>query len=180
MSVVDLVVLGLLLDEPMNAYRLARIIDERQLGRLVKISKPVVYKSCKRLGKGGYLDGESRRETEMPEKVVYTVNGSGREHFRQLMLHFSSRITPVHFEFNSFVWNLRHLEPAAATEMLQALQKELQTWLHWLGVHEREDVQGEDFGVRMVVKHYRMMLTAQVNWIHQVIAEYRQQKGETK
>ena len=112
--------------------------------------------------------------------VVFTVNASGRRHFTQLMIHFSSRINPVHFEFNSFVWNLRHLEPAVGAEMLQALHTELDSWLNWVVVHEREDVQGHDFGVRMVVKQYRMVLTAQVQWIQEAIAEHRQQTGVAK
>lgn len=180
MSVVDLVVLGILMDEPMNAYRLARFIDERQLGRLVKISKPVVYKSCKRLKNGGYLDSETLRESEMPEKVVYTVNQPGRERFNQLMWHFSNNLNHFHFEFNSFIWNLPHLKHEEGARLLENLHSELEQVLGWLVIHQKEAAAQATFGTRMVVKQYRMVISTLVEWVEEVIAEYKNMGGEKR
>ncbi len=73
-STIDLMVLGLLKETPQNAYELVRLVENRELRRLLQISKPAVYKSCKRLFKAGFVDGELIREGEQPEKMVYTVN----------------------------------------------------------------------------------------------------------
>ena len=177
LSVVDLLVLGILMDEPMNAYRLAQYVDERQLGRLVKVSTPALYKSCRRLSEAGCLTGKAVRETEAPEKVVYSVNKTGKKHFHKLMLHFSTHINPYHFEFNSFIWNLHRLDPAEALRLLEALQVALLALHRWLVVHEKEDVSKAHFGARMVVKQYRMVVTSLVQWIKETIDEYRQTAG---
>jgi len=172
MSVIDLFVLGLLHAEPMNAYGLANAVEERGLDRLVKVSKPAIYKSCRRLAAAGYLTGKRVRETEAPEKVVYTVSKAGSGYFRELMLHFSERISPFHFEFNTFIWNLHRLEHAEAMRMLRRLQSELGALQAWLLAHEREQ-RGADFGARVVVKQYRMVITALVQWMKETIEEFQ-------
>jgi DNA-binding PadR family transcriptional regulator len=177
LSVIDLVVLGILMDEPMNAYRLAQFVEERQLGRLVKLSKPAIYKSCRRLAAAGCLIGKAVRETEAPEKVVYSVNKTGKQHFRELMLHFSKHINPFHFEFNSFIWNLHRLDRAEGLRMLETLRAELVELQRWLVIHEKVDVSKAGFGARMVVKQYRMVVTTLVQWIEETIEEYRQTSG---
>lgn len=175
LSVIDLVVLGLLMDEPMNAYYLAQITEERQLGRLVKLSKPAIYKSCRRLADAGYLSGKVVRESEAPEKVVYTVSEAGREHFHRLMEHFSSNISSFHFDFNSFIWNLHRLDRAEGMAMLEGLLSELNEIRRWLVAHERENRTDPklSFGAKMVVKQYRMVFTTLVKWAESTIEEYR-------
>ena len=158
----------------MNAYRLAQMIEDRQLGRLVKISKPVVYKSCKRLGKAGFLDSHTLRETEMPEKTVYTVNAAGRAHFLELMRHFSSQINHFHLDFNSFIWNLGRVGHGEGLAMLETLLGTLRQIQQFIVVHEREDVAQANFGTRMVVKQYRMLFNTLVNWAEEALTEYRQ------
>ena len=179
-SVIDLVVLGILMDEPMNAYRLAQFVDERHLGRLVKISRPAIYKSCRRLSGADCLAGKAVRETEAPEKVVYSVTQAGKQHFHELMLHFSQKINPFHFEFNSFIWNLYHLDQAEGLQMLETLRAALVEAQRWLVIHEKEDVQKADFCVRMVVKQYRMVVNTLVQWIEETIEEYQQTSGGSK
>lgn len=176
-SVIDLVVLGILLDEPMNAYRLAEFVDQRQLGRLVKISRPAIYKSCRRLLRAHCLTGKAVRETEAPEKIVYSVIKAGKQRFQDLMRHFSHRLNPFHFEFNSFIWNLYHVDKAEGMNMLTALRKEMTEMRDWLAVHEKRDLLQAGFGARMVVKQYRMVLGTLVQWIEETIDEYRRIPG---
>lgn len=168
------------MDEPMNAYRLAQYVDERKLGRLVKISRPAIYKSCRRLCDAGCLAGTAMRETEAPEKVVYTVSDVGKQRFYELMVHFSRQINPFHFEFNSFIWNLYHLDPAEGLQMLETLQSALVEVQRWLVIHEKEDVSKAGFGTRMVVKQYRMVVTTLVQWIKETIEEYQLTSGDLK
>jgi DNA-binding PadR family transcriptional regulator len=179
-SVVDLVVLGILMDEPRNAYRLAQHVDQGQLGRLVKLSKPAIYKSCRRLAVAGSLIGRPVRETEAPEKVVYSVNATGKRHFRELMRHFSGHVSPFHFEFHSFIWNLHRLGRAEGLRMLEALRAELVELRRWLMAHEQNDMSRAAFGARVVVKQYRMVVTTLVQWIEETTDEYRHTSGGWK
>ncbi len=175
MSTIDLIILGILLVNPMNAYELTRFIDDKQVGRLIKISKPAIYKCCKRLFKAGYLDGETVREGEMPEKVIYSVNKKGKDRFYELMEHFSGNINPFYFEFNSFLWNIDRLEKTKALEMLENLKAQLQELKDWIIQHEKEESSNIAFSARMIIKQYRMMVITLVTWIEETIEDYKRE-----
>lgn len=179
-SVVDLVVLGLLFEGPLNAYGLNKVVDDRELGRLVKVSKPALYKSCRRLSDAGHLSGKAVRETEAPEKVVYSLTRSGKQHFNDLMAFYSSRLLPFHFEFNSFIWHLTLLEPAEGLAMLTRLKNELVQVQRWLIAHEKSNGPGVSFGARVVVKQYRMVVTTLVQWATETIEEFPRRPGASK
>jgi len=68
-----MVVMGILHREPMNAYRLAQFVEQKNVTRLVKLSTPAIYKSCRRLFEQQYLSGEVKRDGEAPEKRMYKV-----------------------------------------------------------------------------------------------------------
>ncbi len=175
MSTIDLIVLGILLENPMNAFELTRYIEDREIGRLVKISTPAVYKCCKRLFKGAYLDGERVREGEMPEKVIYSVNPKGRERFYELMAYFSGNINPFYFEFNSFIWNLERIEKSKALEMLGNLRNQLVTLKGWIIQHENEVASKVTFPAKAIIKQYRMLITMLVIWVEETIDDYNKE-----
>ncbi len=173
MSTTDLIILGILLENPMNAYELTRFIDDKQVGRLLKISKPAVYKCCKRLFKAEYLDGETVREGEMPEKVIYSVNQKGQGRFYELMEHFSGNLNPFYFEFNSFLWNIDKVEKTKTLEMLKNLKDQLLALKNWIVQHEKETPSSIDFAPRMIIKQYRMMIITLAIWIEETIDDYK-------
>ncbi len=175
MSTTDLIILGILLENPMNAYELTRFIDDKEVGRLIKISKPAVYKCCKRLFKAEYLDGETVREGEMPEKVIYSVNQKGRDRFYELMEHFSGSINPFYFEFNAFLYNIDKLENTKALEMLENLKDQLEQLKIWIIQHEKEVSSTIIFSNRAIIKQYRMMISTLVTWIIETIDDYKRE-----
>lgn len=173
MSTIDLIILGILLKEPQNAFELTRYIERKNIGRLIKISKPAVYKCCKRLFKDGFLDGKIVREGEMPEKTIYTVNPKGKDRFHELMRHYSNNLKPFYFEFNSFLWNIDELESEQGLEMLQNLETQLKSFAKWIDQHEKEIPAEAGFSVRMIVKQYRMLLLTLITWVEEAIMEFK-------
>ena len=175
MSTIDLIILGILLENPMNAYELTRFIDNKQVGRLLKISTPAVYKCCKRLFKAQYLDGKTVREGEMPEKVIYSVNQKGQARFYNLMEHFSGNLNPFYFEFNCFLLNIDKIEKTKALEMLENLKARLQELKGWIIQHEKEVSSSIVFPARTIIKQYRMMVITLVTWIEETIEDYKRE-----
>ena len=173
MSTIDLIILGILLENPMNAFELTRLVDNKEIGKLLKISEPAIYKCCKRLFKAGYVDGEKVREGEMPEKVIYSVNQKGQGRFYELMEHFSGKLNPFFFEFNSFLWNIDNVEKTKALEMLKNLRDQLLALKNWIIQHEKETPSSSGFAIRMIHKQYRMMLTTLAIWIEETINDYK-------
>ncbi len=144
----------------------------------MKISKPAVYKSCKRLFKADLLDGRIVRKGELPEKVIYTVNPKGKRHFNDLMKHYSSNIQHIYFNFNSFLWHIEKLDRPEALDMLEGLQRSLITIKTWLKAHA-EDKHCDatiPFSGKMIIKQYQMIMAALVEWIAETISEYKKLK----
>ncbi len=175
MSTIDLIILGILLEHPMNAYELTGFIDNKQVGRLLKISTPAIYKCCKRLFKAQYLDGKTVREGEMPEKVIYSVNQKGQAHFYKLMEHFSGNLNPFYFEFNCFLLNIDKIEKTKALEMLENLKAQLQELKGWIIQHEKESSSTIGFAAGMIVKQYRMIIVTLVTWIEETIDDFKRE-----
>ncbi|MFA5902351.1 MAG: PadR family transcriptional regulator [Desulfobacula sp.] len=175
MSTIDLIILGILLNNPLNAFELTRFMDTYHIGRLVKISKPAVYKCCKRLFQSGFLDGETVREGEMPEKVIYSVNEKGRGRFYELMEHFSSNLNPFYFEFNSFIYHLDKMPKHEALKMLENFKTQLSDIRKWVLLHEKEQSAKRSFASKSIVKQYRMMIVTLGIWIDETIEDFKQE-----
>jgi len=177
MSTIDLIILGILLNDPKNAFELNRIIEDKQIDKLLKISKPAVYKCCKRLFKAGYLDGVTVKEGEMPEKVIYSVNQEGMNYFYELMEYFSNNLKPFYFDFNTFLWNIDALEPEEGLKMLQNLEKEIKNFAEWITQHEKEIPTSAGFAVRIIVKQYRMLILTLADWMKDTVREFKKENN---
>ncbi len=175
MSTIDLVILGILTDNPLNAFELTRLIDEKQIGKFLKISKPAVYKSCKRLFKNEFLDGETVREGEMPEKVIYSVTKEGKDRFYELMDNYSKELNPIFFEFNSFIWHIEKINKADGLEMLNRLKGGMVEFRDWLIQHEKEVPHNLNFAAKSIVRQYRMILVTLVEWIEATIEDFKKE-----
>ncbi|MEW6713217.1 MAG: PadR family transcriptional regulator [Candidatus Riflebacteria bacterium] len=175
MSAIELIILGILSGRAMNAYELVQYIDSLQIGRLIKISKPAVYKTCKRLFQAGYLNGKTTREGENPEKTIYSPNAAGKKHFLALMEHFSGNVQPFYLDFNSFLWNIDKLERKKARRMLLNLRDQLIAWREWIIKHEAED-EGRNYAQRNIVRQYRMLFIALVEWADEALRDFEKSK----
>ena len=171
-SIVDMVVLGILLKEPMNAYRLAQFVEQQNVTRLVKLRTPAIYKSCKRLYEQGHLGGELKRDGEAPEKTMYSVTNAGHERFKDLMSHFAGAITPFYFDINSVVYCLEQLDYEPGLELIDTFAAEIQAIQSWMIPHSKEAEATATFASRMIVKQYLTVVNVLVEWVEQLREEF--------
>lgn len=176
-SIVDMVVLGILLKEPMNAYRLAQFVERNNVTRLVKLSTPAIYKSCKRLFEQGNLNGELKRDGEAPEKTMYEVTGAGQERFGVLMNHFAGTISTFYFDINSVIYSLEQLGYEEGLQLIDAYAAEINALQAWLIPHSQEAGAKASFGNRMIVKQYLMVVKVLVEWAEQLREEFIKERG---
>lgn len=172
MSTIDLLVLGILMRGARNAYELVRYIREHQVDRVVKISEPAIFKACRRLAEKGYVDGETVRESGVPDKVVYAINDLGRARFMELMEHFASSYKPFYLEINTVLWNIDGLPKKAARQILTAMQRQLHMAYSAVQGHEAEVADQVPFGPRQIIKQYRMTFATLVQWVDEMVLEF--------
>lgn len=177
-SIVDMVVLSILLKEPMNAYRLAQLVEQRSITRLVKLSTPAIYKSCKRLFEQGNLIDSLERDGEAPEKTMYKVSAKGLKRFEQLMAHFASTISPFYFDINSVIFSLEQLDFEQGLKLIKTYEAEISAIQLWLIPHSKEAQAKATFSNRMIVKQYLMIVNVLMEWVEQLREEYIKERGQ--
>jgi DNA-binding PadR family transcriptional regulator len=175
LSAVNLWIMGLLVDHPLGAYDIARIVETDVIGRLLKVSVPAVYKNIKELQRAGYLEMERTRTGEMPEKKVYSVTESGKAYFLKLMDYYSSNLLDYYFEFNTFLANLDKVDKETGLKMLENLRDQFYRIKAWIVAHEQEArARSAPFAAMAIIKQYRMIDYTLIAWIEEVIDEYSQ------
>ncbi|QQO09849.1 PadR family transcriptional regulator [Breznakiella homolactica] len=127
MSAIDLILLGLVLEQPRSAYEIQKQIEYRNIGKWVRISSPSVYKKVLVLEQKGYLESRAVRESRMPEKTVYSVTGEGHRHFLSLMETTAAAPVQAVFDFNAVIANLHKIPKQDALRLLSAIEENIRT-----------------------------------------------------
>ena len=91
MATIDLIVLGMVKQQPLSAYDIQKLVEYRNISKWVKISTPSIYKKVIQLEQKGYLKGNIEKQGKMPEKVVYSLTNEGESEFEKLMIEISSK-----------------------------------------------------------------------------------------
>ena len=126
MSTIDLVILGSICQSPKSAYDLQKQIEARNLARWVKIGSFTVYKKVVQYEAKGYVESQTVKNGNMPEKTVYTITQKGKETFRDLMTKFSVAQTRIFLDFNAVIVNLALLEEDFADECVANMKNSIQ------------------------------------------------------
>ena len=175
MSTVDLIILGILMKQPMNAYEMKKTLEYRNVKAWTKLSYPAVYKNLVKLSKAGYLDSETVRDGGMPEKTIYTINQKGRDYFLQLMKNASDNPGMVYIEFASFAMYLGEVDKETGSEMIDHLQENINEKLD--GIKAQMKIKGDAPEMaRSIIDLHIRMYEVFAEWITDFQAIYHKQK----
>lgn len=122
MSAVDLILLGIVLEQPSSAYDIQKSVEYRNLSKWVKISSPSIYKKVIQLEEKGYFRSEIVREGKMPEKTVYSITPEGIAYFLSLMKQTAARTVSVLFDFNAVIAGLNKVPKDMALALIDDIQ----------------------------------------------------------
>jgi len=88
---VDVVVLGLVAEEPVYGYELIERFRSRGTGRWTEVARASVYQALKRLEDAGLVTGKAQGGVEGPDRRVYRITRPGRDRLRKgLMERFGA------------------------------------------------------------------------------------------
>jgi PadR family transcriptional regulator PadR len=85
-SKVEVVVLGLLFEEPMYGYELLERFRTRGMGAWIELGKASVYQALRRLEVEGSISSKLEAGTEGPDRRVYRLARPGRDRLRRGVL----------------------------------------------------------------------------------------------
>jgi len=122
MSSIDIILLGMLIEGPMSAYEMNKILEERQVRIWLKISEAAVYRNLRHLQDRGCTENHTEKQGLMPEKTIYTITPQGREYFVELMEKASLAPVRLHFDFDAFAAHFHHLSAGKGLDLLKNLE----------------------------------------------------------
>ncbi|MEV0310708.1 PadR family transcriptional regulator [Nonomuraea fuscirosea] len=176
-STLGLIVLGLLAEEPMHAYRMQQLIRQRGKDRVVNVrARQSLYQVVERLLRLGLI---AVRETvpggSHPDRVVYAITEAGREtatEWQRQMLSLGRDPFP---EFVAAVSMLMALPPDDARRQLERRIELLAADLA-----ETEAVLAASDGLPRLFlldeEYRRALLTAELAWVRSVVTDLRDRR----
>ena len=141
MATIDLIVLGMVKDQPLSAYDIQKLVEYRNISKWVKISTPSIYKKVIQLEDKGFLQSVPVKENNMPEKAVYSLTDSGKQEFERLMQELSTQPIRIFLDFNAVIVNLDSLPAEKQSDCIISIKRnvmELKSYLEE-NLREKED-----------------------------------------
>lgn len=120
-SVLALVLLSLLAEEPMHPYRMHEVIKERGKDRIANVSaRNSVYQTIDRLLRAELIAvRETARDERRPERTVYEITATGRDALRTWTADMLTSPANEYPEFPAALASLMVLSPADVTAGLE-------------------------------------------------------------
>jgi DNA-binding PadR family transcriptional regulator len=173
-SSLGLIVLWLLFEEPMHAYRMQKLLEAYGKDRVVNVrSRASLYQTIERLMRLGLVEvSETVRTESHPDRIVYAITDAGRDVARE-WLREMLRTTGGEFpEFIAAVSMLFGLQPEDARRQLELRAEALAAQL----ADTESALQSAPGLPRLFLleeEYRRTMLEAELTWVRGVIEDLR-------
>ena len=126
MATIDLIVLGMLKQEPLSAYDIQKLVEYRNISKWVKISTPSIYKKVIQLEEKGYITSDTVQGENLADKAIYSLTADGEKEFETLMLEIASKPINFFLDFNAVIVNLASLLPENQKLCLMQIESNIQ------------------------------------------------------
>ncbi|WP_349880545.1 PadR family transcriptional regulator [Micromonospora sp. HUAS YX12] len=172
-SPLAMMVLALLVEEPMHAYRMQQLIREREKQDVVNVAqRNSIYQTIERLRRDELIRvAETRREEGRPERTVYALTKAGRRTLDGWLADALATPAREFPEFPAALSFLPILPPEEAARRLDERAGAIEARLR-----EREAALA---GVRLprlflVEDEYQLtLLRAELDWVRGLVADLR-------
>ena len=132
-SRVEIVVLGLLAEEPLYGYDLLALFRARSMGFWVEVGKASVYQVLRRLERDAAVVGRAQAGPAGPDRRVYRITKSGRERLRAGLIEGFAASEPYETEGGLALGFAHLLSPAEARMAVDAREAAVRDLLDAIG-----------------------------------------------
>ncbi len=173
LSSIDLIILGYLKYGEKSAYEMVKEFESWNMHYWLKISNPSIYKNIIKLSENGYLDSRIVKESEMPEKTIYSINEKGCLYFHELMKYSSNHMGNFYFDFSAFIVNIGLLPEDERNSRLQDFKKQFSERKTMVALsHEEKAKLDKPEGARILMGLYRELYELLDKWSDEVLKHY--------
>lgn len=171
-SAIDIILLGLLKNEPMSAYDLSKI---QGIHELVKISKPAVYKNVIKLEKQSYLEMVVTKYGNMPDKKIYTITDKGIVYLHKSMKDIVKHALKINIDVNAALLLIMDLTEVDGLSMIKELESTILSTQQYL-VNNLEKYRHLPFPITMLAEQQILLNDTLNGWLKKFETEYRNAK----
>ncbi|WP_206074438.1 PadR family transcriptional regulator [Antribacter gilvus] len=175
-SPLAMVLLALLAEEPMHAYRMQRLIKTRRKDDVVNVARSnSVYQAIERLVRDGLIEVHEKRAADTaPARIVYALTATGRDALRRWM--DAALATPAR-EFPEFRAVLAVLAITAPDLVRVRLEERAAALEVALEQAAHEAAYAQELSLPRVLmlehEHFVTVTQAELGWVRQVVADLR-------
>ena len=174
-SPLGIVLLVLLEEAPMHAYRMQQLIKEREKDTVVNVaSRNSVYQALGRLERAGLVAvRETSRDRRRPERTVYEITEAGREEMHRWLV---TTLSEPRNEFPELPAALASVAVLTPTEVVSHLQARAARLRDTLAGPDPEAIAAEHALPRVFVveeEYKRAMAAAELAWLDNVVDDIR-------
>ncbi|TMR23095.1 PadR family transcriptional regulator [Nonomuraea turkmeniaca] len=174
MSSMRILILGALLDGPMNGYGVRRRLEAMSADVWASVAYGSIYHGLGKMADEGLLEIV---EGGKGGKIVYAVTEPGREEFQRLLLGAWHEVKPIVDPFQVAMTFMDRLEKQELLDAMYGRMTQLkmgvETMGHIIGLKRHH---GAPDHIRENLRLTRAMLQAQLDWVEQAVA--RVEAGE--
>lgn len=170
MATIDLIVLGMIKQQPLSAYDIQKQVEYRNISKWVKISTPSIYKKVISLEEKELIKGVTVKDGNMPEKAVYHLTESGEKEFEKLMFEVSNEPIYMFLDFNAVIVNLNGLpleQRAECLEIIKSKVAELKKIIEKNRTEKNSNVEIPDYAKAVLNQQYLLVLAIE-SWINSI------------
>ena len=174
-SPLGLIVLWLLYEQPLHAYRMQKLIEAQGKDRVVNVrTRASLYQTLERLVRLGLVEvSETVRSGGFPDRIVYAITDSGRETAREWLREMLRTTGQDYPEFIAAVSLLFGLEPEDARAQLELREQGLAAELAGTEAALAAAPPGLPRLFLLEEEYRKAVLEAQLGWVRGVIADLR-------
>ena len=159
----QLILLGVLLEGKTHGYRLNEYVLHA-MGQYTDIKKSKVYYTLGKMEKDGYVEQETEREGNRPERRVYQITEQGKTYFLQLLRNNLGGFIRTYFNDDI---GIAFMDKLPLNEVRELLQKK-RGMIH-SNLQQLKDITDHGGNWRYLIAHDVAHLETDLTWIDEIL-----------
>ncbi len=168
MKIQELVILGLLNQNPEHGYKIKKFLKQ-VLALYTDIPAESTYYSLKSLKKQGMVEKKIGREGQRPEKYVYSITSRGRKYFQELLTKNIALLARPFIAIDLSLYFLPAIDRHAVKKHLKLRLRGIERIKRWL-LSTRETNKEHKKHLFFIVEHNLELLEAEQRFTQRLLS----------
>lgn len=174
---VPLYILGLLRRfGPQHGYQIKKVISE-EIADFARIKLPTIYYHLQRMEEDGLLSAENAKDSNRPERRVYTITPKGRAAFEKELVSLLDLTFEPSFECDALFYFADCLDDADILGSLEAHARAMDAARQTIESHEAIAMEGlsaeQKAWASVIFCHHKLHDQAEASWAREALAILR-------